>query len=505
MAAGPYINLGMRKHTIRMDRTFSPDPESRGKWKLEVNQSPSTQNLVFGDDDQIRIQNAAEAALFADKGARIALSRDLLFHHLNQRVAGVLMQMIDCHNTDKYYTIGRTENQTESAKAVVVIPMDGPSVRLAHAAAHVGTLPCVWAYPRTQWDNWKRRGNYNATGKPEAEVFCKYSDTYYLNNACDGVEEVVNRADIDLDGNPTERQIEFGQPENKLRAYTINLFNRVARNEINPVQGFALYLTRLEQLIEGCKERAQEPDKVAIFAAWGEDIATILADYTRDRDLYLANLLGIRLDAQERRSSELQQVLFPKMFEMLQRKNLYQNQIAARVDELGQQILDAAPRRRPRLFDKALKWALLRELDQVDEKVHSLFQRYYNCNGKSLEDLAQERNGPARALVSTPRNRRLIKRMFRDFTNYVDNFSIEEKCFRGDLLKELRKVKGYSLRRFCLAHNGRFPAAQRLNYEQLRRYEFGCARINEPLIGRMAAILNVPAKIFYTNLAEVAR
>lgn len=521
----PYVNSDMQSTQLQFLQ-FLPDERGRGHWDYEENLSPSVRDAVFPNQREahidaaetkaeskkplkivIQTQDQANQALSAV--GRIAMSRKPIKEHLEKRITAFLMQIIDCYDTDRYYTVGKTQNQTESTPKVrfqadrgVVLPPN-PVYSMEFASAHHGTLPCVYSYPRVEWEAWKAALSPTAPNKPQATVLNKYSTTYFLNNACTGLGKSVNQADIDLDGNPTEKMLEFDAKEHKykhkLRAFTIQLLNQAARRDITPVQGFALFLGQLQTRIDAELAAASEDDRKAIFQIWKDEIDAVMREYRANYKWFIARQLGFNaIPVADRDSINLEEIVFPEHFKLIQTKNRYQTHLTAKVHVLSQDILTQAAKK-PNHFDAALKLGLMREAQNQDEAIRKIFQRFYNLNGESVEALERDlraKANPALDLVNRQVSQQKIAQFFTEFKQYVRQFSIEETRFSVNLLKQVRLLKGLSLRRFATQYNAQFPAERTLNYEQYRRIESGCVKLDERKIKQFAQVLGVHESVF---------
>jgi hypothetical protein len=526
----PYVNLNMRPYDLPLNSEFSPTEDSREKWGLAENLTPSVRDPVFQTEREehieakkketdpliITIKTTEEAALCVNKCGRMILSREAIADHMEERIKAFLMQIIDCYDTELYFTIGKTLNQTKSTPSIhfklgrSVPTSSSADCKMTFASAHHGTLPCIYAYPREAWETWKSQGNQNAPGKPDPKVYLKNSDTYYLNNACTGLATIINQADIDIDGNPTEKTIEFGHQKNehqkKLREYTIDLLNRAARKEISPIQGLGLFVDKLKTIVTDLKEANFPEDKHFIFFTWQEEIERLDSRYKKNYQLFIAKLLGIHVPVLDRDSINLEEIVYPRHFKILQRKNLYQTQLAFNVDQLKNTILNGA-NRTPKNFNKAFKWALMKEaLAQKNKKIQTIFQRFYNSSGESLEALqrdCEQTCKPALQLVNKDISKKHIKDFFLNFSQYIHNFTIDEAKFSSTLVYKIRHdIRGLSLRKFSEKYNAMFPKAHPLNHEQLRRIEIGCAPPTPGMIGRMAKVLDIHESVLQAGLLE---
>ncbi|MBA3238957.1 MAG: hypothetical protein H0T62_11510 [Parachlamydiaceae bacterium] len=536
-----YTNKNMRPSNLPLDGTFTPQ-KGREIWKYEENVSPSVQDPVFQKQReekekkiqeqldsgqitksaanrehktslQIHLTTAEEVAVSTNRVARLQLSRQAITDHIDQRISAFLIQLIDCYDTNYHFTIGRTETQTKSSPAVafnlpqgIQLPVGGTTT-IDLEATHQGTLPCIFSYDRAAWFHWKAQGDPNAAGKPAPIVYHKMADPYLANNACAGLDRVINNpADISLDGNATESQVEFGRqkPDNqkKLREISIGLLNRVALKEITPVEGFILYMIQLEQRVNLLADSIQDPDEKAVFVAWKQDLEDLRTQYQGDFKLLIPRLLRIHIPNGDRDTINLDLLVFPRHFKLLQRKYLYQSHLAAKIDILKTTIC-ALDRRKRKNFDSALKLELIAHSLKCDDNVKLMFQRFFNCSGTGHHNLEQEclkTSAPALKLVRSPEAQQQIERFFLDFTKHVKDMCIEESHFKSGLLKEIRVARGLSLRAFADAYNEKYPTAHPLNHQQYRRMENGCVAVTKKQVKQFADILSIPKQLFSPGL-----
>lgn len=514
-----HTNLNMVRYTLPMTGGVAPKSadDDRGHWDIADNTTASVRDAYFPKerDDHInaaktkkvatgplkvQIATQEKAAILTNQVARLSLNRAVLTDHLEDRVSSFLVQIVDCYDTDLHFTIGVTENQTEStSKAILKMPAGfaapagGDEVNFA--SAHHGTLPCIYAYPRTEWDVWKLKGSATAAGKPEPIVYMKNTDTYYNNNACTGLEKVINQADIDVDGNVTEKQVEFPSkimPDNeiKLRQYTIELLNKASRKEIDPLEGFNLFMNKLEATIDILAVNLTEPEKKEIFRVWKEHFQGIKTDYQADQKSFIAKLLGIHIPRTERDCIQLDDLIFPRRLSLLKLKNQYISKLNAKITGVRSDILEGTAKT-PKNFDKAFKVAVIKEAAKWGGPMKKLVDRFYVSSSKMLEHWETTCTKPALELVAKESSQKIIKTMFSEWNKYVHNFSVDESRFEGDLVKQIRETQKISLRKFADIYNQEFPNVRKLNYEQLRRIEGGHVKIDAAQIERFAAVLKV--------------
>ena len=504
----------MQQHALPMSPGVSPSKKKRDKWDFEGNITPSVEDPVFAaqreslSPKKIVLQSPEEVASLTDGVARIELSREAIGDHLDERISSFFMQLIDCYDTDLYFTVGTTEDQTVSTPTISLT--GGGGIHIPHkadkkidfASAHHGTLPCVYAYPKTAWDIWKLKGNPLAAGKPEPVVYMKNTDSYFLNNACSGLEKAINEADIAIDGNSTEKLIEFKKtikkPEDeKLREFSIKLLNRVARKNVSPVRALGLFISKLQARIECCANAPRTETERKIFEIWLSDIEEISATVEEDLNTFAAQLVGVQIPYDRTKRVDVQSLVLPSYCKLLKQKNTYQTQLNVLISQLRSDILQSV-QKTPKSFDKALKIEIISVASQANERVSRIVQRYFCCSAENAKKL--ECTKPALQLVR--KSRQMIKNMISKVSDYLHNFSVEEASIQGGLVKTVRKAKKISLREFAEIHNLKYPNAHKLNYEQLRRYEMGCVKMDHSEAARFAQVLKLPPRILIPSFCD---
>ncbi len=530
---GSHVNMNMRPHPNReLVPGMTPQPKAKTNRDLfdpGKNESPSVENPVYqaeihaqrdleeenGEEPStfgIQAKTEEEAKTYTDPAERIKLSRTALRNHLHERISAFFMQLIDCYDTPYYYTIGKVEDQMKSTSPLHIeidedIEIEVEAEReVKHASAHHGTLPCVYVYPRGEWEAWKL--HKLAQNRPSPKVHVKNSDTYRLNNACSGLEEVINRADIDIDGNATEETTELRktpqrEEDKKLREKAIALLNLAARKEIDPIEGLRRFLTDLGKRIKVLSQQnhVAKPEKNFIFKSWRADIGAIQQAFAANVQLYIADLLGINTHNPAIQDTlNVMPLVFPRHYQLLKTKDYYQTTLAEKIEQLAKGILGTA--KKPKLFKQAFDVAMMKGALASSEKVRIIFQRFYNCSGQTLGQLAatcQKNATPALNLVNSESSKEKIKAFFIQFEQYIHNLNIEQTKFRAKLLKEIRGIKGIGVRKFVLAYNWnnrKNPKVKSLSYGQVYRIEGGCVEITKEMAESFAAILKVDRSIF---------
>ncbi|MCE5317430.1 MAG: helix-turn-helix transcriptional regulator [Parachlamydia sp.] len=511
-----YVNKNMRSVQVPVSEGFDPVAKPRAqKWEVTDNRAPSVLDALFPDEREahpkgtltIKIETQNDAVKYTDALGRVALNRQALVEHSEERIHAFLMQIIDCYDTDLHFTVGETQDQTKSISAVKFAVKAGvpkpahfdPTIKFE--SAHHGTLPCIYAYPRVAWTQWKTAAgnNPNHPGKPNPKVYLKHSDTYYLNNACTGLTKVINQGENNyLDGKASEKSVEFGlpTPPNRmlLREYTIDLLNRAARKEIDPLQGLSLFMEKFQAIVKRNADALPLGETKETFAAWNQELEDLQAQYQGNYKWFVARLMGRYIPRPDRDAINIEEIVFPRHCKLIQKKDLSQNQTAAKVDALGRNIL-AGTNKTVQTFDKALKVAILTHSSQ-NATLKKYFQRFYACNGKSQLELENEIKKPARQLLASKQAQDKIEAFLAEFSGLVHNYQIEESHFQSHLLVQIRKMRGLSLRRFAEKHNQEFPDTRPLNYEQLRRIENGCVPVTPEMAERYAKILDVSKRVF---------
>lgn len=533
----PYVNKDQRKYNIPLNLTHIPKPKtktSREKLIYQENQTASLIDPRFQEErfrqlaeikqqrdlqgkkvtvkDKMRyltylVTTQDEANRLADPVTRIQDQAQWILFHLDVRIHAFLFQVINCFDTPCHFTIGVTQLQTESTSAVHLIPgegvifPEGMQTVVPFASAHHGTLPCIWAYHRESWNIWKTNQNPNAPFKPQVSVFHENSQSYLVGNSCVGIEKDVNEADIDLDGNPTEEHVEFSRQKKelkdlKLREFAIGILNQAARREVDPVQGFSLFMTKMKQRVETLlSNQAISPSRREIFNIWKQHLDALEAESHGDYLPLIARQFSIRVPFEGGEPSrDLLRNIFPRHFQALKHRDTYQSQLDIKIKNVKSAILILNQNKKPHKFDLAVKIAMLTEANQHDIEIQKIFKKFFVCSQENINKLTAEclqGGSPAYNLVNTAASQTIIKSFFIDFRMYAINLTIDESIETSAILRTVRLIRGYSLRVFAQLYKQQFPQGTSMSYEQLRRIERGDVRVDAEQMRMFAHILNV--------------
>lgn len=509
-----------------MSRGILPSKNYREHLDLQENQTPSEENPVFEKIKEMqkcaeKTKNIAVTSLkkaltnenhnnnLTDPITRIKLSKEALSDHLEERVSTFLLYLIDCYDTENHYTIGKTETQTKSTPEIKVEKAKNgkPAQTVKLASAHHGVIPCVYAYPRDEWEIWKKQDDPKARGKPEPVIYMKNTDSYFANNACTGLEALFNQKDIDIDGNATEQHIEFAKnrtvSKEKLREYSIGLLNQVAKKELEPIGAFVLFLKKFSSIISELKTNSKNREDFLVFSYWEEDIKNLESQCNADPSLFVAKLLSLNFSQSDSECLNLSTLLLPRHFELIKTKNIYQNQISTKIEAVSGQILKDV-NRKPNNFSLAMKITILEKAKAESDIVKSLFFRYYCASEKSLTDWKRKCTNPALQLIHKQTNINLINSIFKDFREYIHNLAIAEAKYQCHILHEARKLKKLSFSEFFNLYNKTYPKEEKLNHQKLYRIENGGVKMSKEQIKRFANILDIPEMVFYPQFCQLS-
>jgi hypothetical protein len=437
--------------------------------------------------------------------------------HLEERITCFLFQLIDCHETDRHFTIGKTELQTKATPELVINGKGRKKAKVSYNAAHHGTLPCIYAYPREKWKAWKEGGR-NAKEKPKGVVYLKNSKTYLDNNACTGLEAIINKADIAIDGNHTEKHVELSKKprptagQMKLREFSIGLLNQVALGEISVEMGFGSFLKKLKGLVTKKFEeieaglakvdrgQANLRAQKEIFTLWKDTAIDINTQYTQSPKLFIARMIGLDLPKNRDWGLSIAQTLQPALFDMIKIKNRYQSHISYLVDQVVKEIFPKkAPDQRVR---KVVTVELLQQIQHLDMKGRRPLEvaRQLELFGWSSELTTADEN--AKKVINAKKaiakiGRGIISSHAQRICDYINNLYVQAVQFQGFVLDAMRMVNGFTKeKKFVDRYNKKVDQAKKIDVSEFIKLCQGEEQLTSGQIARFAHLLKIPKGIF---------
>jgi hypothetical protein len=224
------------------------DADKLVRVKLEGNKTSSLADPVFaeyrnGDWTNRKIQDLTNWDFCFTK------SRSWIEQHLDKRVSQLFIQAVLCYQTGYRFREGQTIHQGLGAHHIT-----HRQGTLAFEAAHSPTIPSLYAYnPATQQES----------------VFLYRSGFYDESNATIDLVKVVNEADSAMD---------WMDPNNSLRAKTVELLNSASKGAMTPEQVVKQFILQMVATIDVAKQKARKQE-VRDVLQYYRDLTGPLLDY----------------------------------------------------------------------------------------------------------------------------------------------------------------------------------------------------------------------------------
>lgn len=492
----PYVNSDMRRRDVpAMHFIPKNDRSKQAKWPADENINASLKEPFFSEDrvdgkviGNVFYASKEEARLIADEVALLKKNRQSLRDHLDARLGALFLQLVDCYDTGETYEEGKVEDQMVSSGSLSwVCDEEESEGKLEAQSAHLGTLPCVIAYPRDAYNAWKAQPK--KVEKPAGHVLGKYSPTYHFNNACSGHITVVNEADSLMDWK--------GQKAIIVRPFALELLKGSATKEIDPLNGMRLFVSKLSATVDSLHVHQTDPSLKLIFKTYQEHLVSIRALIEEQPDEFLTLMLGIEIDENAPHVKKLREVIYPSRIKTLQMFSEYQSQIAARIELAKSNIIGKL--RKPNLFDAAFKAKVLLSAPNYSSRMDQVLRRFFCMNA------AQARQGwnaafkPAKQLCDSPSAEKEIESAFDDISSLMHNREVDISLLRANLLFQLRSLHRWSQSTVAAKINQLSPSAK-MYQQKISRLELGEKQIDETLATLFSRVFNVNRSIFISDL-----
>lgn len=465
-----------------------PIPEekkARDQYKLDQNETPSYSDNLF---DDLREKEKAELkkdkkweftdqdwARVADEARNIEVSKELIETHVDRRVASFFEQLIVCYKVPYHYEIGDTMHQAESTKTLTK-KVGNTTQKVPFDSAHSSTIPCLYAYSRNSWANWK---NGELEEKPAGFVYLQDSDTYRLHNSTMGLVKVINQADIAIDGTKNN---------NKLRGFAIDKINDVAKGILTPMKGVeefvdkAILITENQLASNSCKEKTKKVLRIYLdsFKAIKPQIKNpSFFDY----------LLNVK---SPQGNQAIRQAIYIMRFKIIRECHEVQTAIFQKIKKVSAEIVGIE--RKPANFDKALKRVLL-ERTNSDPNRKSL-QKLFNLSLEDLKKQVPNKNIAAFKKIETKENLQKIDRLVNsDIVWDFHGLRNKELFFRRDLFYKLRSTYKWPQWRVAHKYKKLFPRKP-MSQSGVSRIENTIKWIDHPLALDMAKVYRLDPGVF---------
>jgi hypothetical protein len=470
------------KNLLYVQSPSDNKPAKRLCRKDSENAAPSLGDPVF---EKARQQPATPQQIARLKNNRrlIRKSEEMIELHVNKRIALFFQQLVVCYRVPFHFEIGDTIQQGASSKTLIK-KVGNSSVRVLFNSAHSSTLPCLTAYPRSEWRKWKRTPQNH--DKPRGFVYLHGSHYDNCQNATLSLIKLVNTADSTLDG--TKKDLD------KLRSKSITLLNKAARGRTTPKKALHEYLNIAKSVIK----------KITGNPKTSEETRTILNIYLREvqgsseefrQGILCDRLLDLKIDDCTENKDSLRKMVYQHRYKIIRESQETESVIRRKITVLSAKILGI--KRRPQNFLNVFN-AKIFSLTSTDYERKTL-AKLFNISEEQLKcDLAGKRKAAAEKLVNDKKFKKLFNILMRDIRNECHSLVNKEFIFRSSVSRSLRHHKGW--RQIDLAQE--YEEAFRLSISQptISRIENSHKPIDRELVLRLSELFEVDSGLFLPAL-----
>lgn len=454
-----------------LDHPFFQEGRETGRFKKKVFQATRAEAVVLRSEKNFLSQ---------------AENFQGLKDHLDARIFCCFRQLVDCYDTPNVYEKSEVEDQAKSSEAIQwVCKQTKEKGTLKRESAHYGTIPCLTAYPRDAYEEWLEDDDLQ---KPKGKVYNKYSDTYILNNSCGGLLKVVNKADSLIDWEGGQQIV--------IRPFTMDLINKSATKEEDPLTAIRLYIGKLRQSIDLLAAQPNTPALTYIFETYQQHLNHVQEMIDERPNAFFKYILGVHLNEDDPMIVKLRDSIYPHRFRTMQKASEYQSTVSAHIEATRKKILGNLSFN---MFDQAFKARLIVQAYDHSEKMGNIFRRHFSLNKQQAEQLWTSCFNPAKNHLLQQPAKAAIDKLIDKVEDVVHNLSVDVSLLRANLMKEMREMNAISQTALAKRIN-KIDRSAGLYQQQISRLERGEKRITDGLAESLSKVFNLHSSIFLTEL-----
>jgi hypothetical protein len=438
-----------------------------------------------------RFANPLPVAAPLDPKAVVAEYRQMIREHVERRVLFFFQQLIVCYKTRLHFENVGAQDQGKGTNAIA-LNVNGQQQKFqVRQAAHSSTSPCLVAYDAAQWQAYEAGG----APKPQGFVFLKNTDYYRTMNATMNMPKCVNDAD---------REIDEKRRESMLRTKAEGIINRAAQGRLTPEQALDEFIN--EALVEVANGRQR-------LAALGNDPLTeeALVYYARyltkiqgviaTDPTFLERSLSLKI-GDETQSERSKRVILQMRYAAVRNCQIEQSALIQKVEAVRKPILAALKaangNRKPDNFDAAFRVRLISYARTTQDRQR--LEKLLNFSPFNFE--AQVQGGARTKYLDTkglltPYAAR-IDFLARDILGDMRGLRTQEMYGRGQVVKELRDMKGWRQIDLGAAVKQRFPHAA-ASQPTISRIENRGKLVTRQIAGEFSQVFGVDSGLFMPN------
>ncbi|NGX28192.1 MAG: hypothetical protein K940chlam1_00367 [Candidatus Anoxychlamydiales bacterium] len=481
----PPVAIGTQEYNFYKLCPIPDQIKKRDQYKLDENETPSYSDNLFDDLREKKKAHKKEKnwqfsdedwARISDENRTIEVSKDLIDTHVDRRVASFFEQLIVCYKVPYHFEIGKTMHQGESTSTLTK-KTGNSTQKVLFDSAHSSTLPCLYAYDRDSFNNWK---NGQLEEKPDGFVYLQDSDTYRLHNSTMGLIKVINQADIAIDGTQNDTE--------KLRVFAINKINAVAKGILTPMKGVeefvdkAILITENQLANSSCKEKTKK-----ILRIYLDSFKAIKSQIKKPN--FFDYLLNVK---SPKHNQSIRHTIYTKRFKIIRECHEAQSVIFQKIKKVSSEIIGVD--RKPSNFNKAFKRVLL---EQSREKATTIsLEKLFNLSLDDFKRQVPNKNTVAFKKIETKENLQKIDRLINyNIIKDLSGLRIKELIFRMELFKKLRSKYKWTQVTVAVRYKALFPHFP-MSQSGVSRIENQIKWIDHSLALEMAKVYRLDPGIF---------
>lgn len=393
---------------------------------------------------------------------------DSISEHMSRRVNSLFLQLVCCYKTQLHFEIGDTLAQGASVAKLELSGLDDKgnvaNLVIQRNAAHSSTLPCLVV----------------SDGRLK-KFFLLGTDAFRIWNATINMPAWINKVDIKIDGDSSS---------NKLRSKTLYLINRVAREDLDPVQGLVEFIRSAIAEVEHANKEETNPVYREILTLYQRELKSILEEDC-DMSARIESLLGTTVF-----DPALRQVTYEIRYDAIRSAQFYQEELIQKVHSVKGIILTdilKTVKRKPDHFEAAFRTLLIEEVPKDDhfEKNRGRIEKLYNFSPFDFE--SRLRSGTLTKYKNTKKMlsekyKKDIQTLSKELCDTMKKFRKEQREKIGKTVKLLRKTK----------HWRKEELAKQIPMERkkLSRIESGKEPVPSEMIEKFSRTLEVSSNLF---------
>lgn len=423
---------------IRSDQFIGPKVQPNKPVRVK---HPLIDNLTISlHDDRTKIK--AE-----DHRDMVRQYAEVIEEHIDRRVMSFWHQLVACYGTRLHLELDFTMDQGQSAKRMKVKIAGEAEGEITRNAAHSTTIPSLSACRMKEW----KRYQAGEIDKPEMYSFLKGSALYNLTNSTIEVIDVINQADIKIDGE---------KHDSKFSLKSFDLLNQASMAKISPEDALMIFvnsaisMTAIQAIDDSFEEGINEALKLFLI-----QLKNVRKRLKTNRYWVYEHL---DLNTLKDKSVKMKATAL-KLRSLAIRNNLLgQAKMADMIDHDKQKIFNRIRKERgpkgklPPSSEKAFNYLLIDSMKTSRDKLR--MKKFLALPPLEYQDkLKKGVSKITKAEAFLQPDIKKIRFLAGELSNHMRSMRTEEQLHRGETLKMLRVAKEWSREELSKRLKERFP------------------------------------------------